>query len=317
MPVEDANEPKIKKKVVAPVVSKEETEPSMIDDVLRLRRQRKAEEIVDREFPPPEAKKQEGESLATTIVTKAMDNLSKAEERAEQAADASRGEVVAANAELAKAREDLYKVQYESIKDMVGKLNTTLEGIRQGSANPKTAKQVIAEAKELDEILHPGGRPTGEAVPQVDLQTQITITKMNQEHELAMKKLDLELQKMKQEWDIKLMEFKDNRDFKQKEYEDSQRMKTDGMGALQDMAVAITHGFERDKGVQSPVTAAAAAAKSGPLRSEPGREGAADVVATIKSFPCQQCSEPLAVPEEGDTIVCPQCSTEYKITRNA
>jgi hypothetical protein len=313
-PVRDINAPIPKGSTNPPVASDKDLEPSLMDEVAKARRLKKVEQIIDREFPPPEKRADQGESIATTIVNKALDNLSKAEERAEVAADKSREEVAAAGEALDKAKEDLYRVQYDSIKEMVGKLTTALEDIRKGVAKPKTLQDIVGEAKELDALLHPEGSrpPGGGSPPAVDTTTQITMLKMQQDHELAMKNLELQIMSMNKEWDLKLLEFRDNKDVKLKEYEDGKKFRSEGLGALQDVVMAINQGVERDMEdtiTGEPKTRARRQAR--PRATEEGEE----LEASIKSFPCQTCGEKLAVSEEGGQLTCPQCGTEYNVTR--
>jgi hypothetical protein len=310
MPVIDVNAPKITQKVTPPVGTGQAQEPSFIDDVMKVRRQKMAEKLVEDELGTRRPAEQ-SESLATTIVTKAMDNLSKAEERAEKAVDRSRDEAAAANAALEQAKENVYKVQLESMTAMLQRLERAQEDIKKG-AGSKSFADVAREAKELLAVINPQGSERAAAVAApVDFNAQLQLTKMQMDHELALKKMDLEMNRSNQEFNLKLQEFADNRAMKKTEYEDSKALRHQGLSAVEDIAVAVSQAVGGDSSMEEPIPAKAPGEVKTPAPS--ASEG--NFEASILSFPCQVCKTTIAVPEEGGDIACPNCGATYNVNK--
>jgi len=326
MPVQETPNGRIEKQIVPPMnVGNQQT--SFVDDVLKIRQQVAAENIAKSSFGSGGASATD--TLATSIVTKALENLNKAEERYASDAQKSRQDAIAAGAALEKAKEDVYKVQMDSMKMMLERLEKAQADVRAGAAAPKSVSDAIKEAQELVAIIN-GGRGEANTLrqpPTTDISTQISLLKLQQEHEMAMKKIDLEMLKMKQDADIKMLEFKDNRDQKLREYEDNRKFKGDAMSTLEDIAAAAAAatGSSGDKeemsfsaeGHDEVRVSKSPKFKPGPpasLAQTPPAESAT-YEATLLSFPCQSCKTEVLVPEEGGGVVCSNCGAKYNVDK--
>jgi len=308
MAIEDVNKPKVEGKT-APPIGRSEQQPTMVDEMLKIRQYRDAKDLIDKTMGdgPPKA---EVESMGASVVKAALDNSQKAAEAAQAMAD--RKDVVAEKArkEADDSRQAFYTILFQQMSDVSRNLQSAFDDVKRG-AEPKSATSIIKEAKELLEVIAPQ-KPEGErvqATAPVDMTSQITLKKMELDHSLAMKQLELTIAEMNNNFNLKLADFKDNKERSWRKYEDDKSFRSEGLGALQDIGMAISGGIKKDM-PGSRVATKTAEAKSG---TKVSREE--EYAVEVNAFPCQQCGEQIAVPEEGGIVTCTQCGSEYTVRK--
>lgn len=308
---EDINAPEMKKKVVTPVANPETGEPTPVDEMLKIRRQRVAEDMMKNEFGSGGGR---DENLATTIVTKSLDKMSEAEKYYQDIAAKAEARADGMGAELSQAKEDLVRVQVEGIKEMMGKLGDTLKEIKTGT-QPKDALTTVREAKQILEALQ-GERPEASAAPppnpQGDLQTQLALLKLQFDNQLAIKRLDLEIARQNNEFEINKLRLREEHNDDVRRYQDNLSFREKGLNTISDLASGISAGIGREmEGTdqQGHVESTKVASKGQPAEPD------TDYELTVKSFRCTGCGETLAIPPTGDEVTCPSCETTYAIGR--
>jgi hypothetical protein len=314
-PFEDVNVPRIPGKVVAPTGIGQPSDPTFMDDVIKARRQAAAEEIAKRTFNSGGSG--QPDSLAVAIVTKAMDNLNKAEERYQRDADKSREVATAAATELRNAQASLSKIQLDQTNATLTKVEAAIDAMKHGQP-PKSTADTIREAQELVGLLG-GNKPDPSPVPRAtDPTIELQILQMKLNHDLQMKKFDIESARAEREFQLKLQEFADNRADKKVENEDKRNLRANGLNALQDIANSVVVGMGADMGEAPPVAKhpIASQAKS-PTAANHQPVTEPQMEAVLLSFPCQNCKTEIEVPKGGGNVSCPDCGATYNITQGA
>jgi len=293
---------------------------SFTDDYLKLRKQKKAEEMIKDEFgnvkntepEEPKAKNDKlgDESLQATIVRGAMDMQTKTAERVEKMLSSKEEDLKEARENERKSEAAFYQVQIDQLKDVKDSVAKALEEIRKG-AQPKSAIEVLEEAETLIDRIEKR-RPKVEGIPAttggVSESTLLKLEEMKENHEIAMKNLELQISKSNNEFQLKMAEFKDNRMFKIQEYQDNVDFRKQGMSGVEDLIGSIGAGIDRDRG----------RGESAPTKKAPrGKSSEPHLEATIRKFPCQTegCDGMVLVKETDSVAVCPECDAEYEIKK--
>lgn len=243
----------------------------------------------------------EGETLATSIVGKAIDKMDRATERAEEAVKRKEADAETLRGEADKARAELHGTLLTQTQNTLAEVTKALNDTRKGVGQPQTAKQVLEDALSFVDVIREklGGGDGGKEVkvtPAQDPMVTIQLQQMAQNHEMAMKQIELQLQQMTNEFKVKMAEFQDNRVHRQREYEDNKRFREKGLEGVQDILSSIAVGISGETGEET---------------GEVGEE--AKMKATITTLPCQNCGYKIAVPAEGGHLTCPECEAEYTV----
>jgi hypothetical protein len=341
--IHDANfTPSVKDQPLQEGTQIPQKETTYVDEYLKLRQQKKMERLIEEEMGIGESKvkepqQQPAESLAATIVTKAMELSSKANERAEHLADRNDDIAQKARLEADKAKSDLFSITAQQIGGALENIKELRQEIKQGSP-PRDLVTQVKEARELLTVLSPPQPKEAPAPVGVDSTVTIALEKMRMDHEMTIKGLDLQLQKMNQEFQIQLSKINTDNSYKKQEYEDSKNFKSRGLDTLSDAAAAIAAGFAgagAGAGQNAPVA-------SGPVAfSPPGASPVAETVAEppiatmpygdgsspagavageqpiqakVTGFPCQNCQTKVTVLPGATTAICSKCGSDYEIT---
>lgn len=311
--------------------SQQAQETSFIDDLLKLRKQRKLEQLVDAELgnnggqqhiqKPPE------ESLAASIVNKAMEISSQANQRVQDLANRNDESAQKARAEADKAKNDLFAIVSQQIGGALEKIEKMRDEIKTGS-KPRDLAEEVKSARDLLTILQPPQREAP-VVSGVDSNVTVTLEKMRMDHEMSLKNLDLQLQKMNQEFQLALAKLNSDESYRKREYEDNNSYRQRNMDTFSDIAASIAAGFggnkdeEREESIEVPrespvgrrTTAKDRNIVAPPSINNPGivNDKVNETGDAQESFECQNCGDTIFVKPGQKVVVCKKCNSEYNI----
>ncbi len=251
-------------------------------------------------------KKDPGESLATSIVTKSMDIQQDAIKRMDNEAGKLREEVKEAQAAAS-------QMQFALLNDKLGRIEEAQKksdaAAREaaGTGAPKSAFDYYGQVKgELEKLLA-GMKTTPEPSHQGGLSetTTIELKKLELEQQRVLAQIAADNARADREFNLKMAEFVDNKELKREEYKDKKMFREQGLQGVSDIVAAIGAGLRGEMGgVQREVTSE---------ETPDGRES--EMGAYISQFPCTICGTPVPV-EQGDTTAkcpSPECGAVFQI----
>lgn len=317
----DANMPQSSTGEALPTNAGQGNPETLIERVLKHREQMKALDTVHDEMNGTKKGKNEEESLAASIVNKALDvNLKTNQDLRDEVRDREK-DVNTARAEADKAKADLYTVIGQQIGGAMDRLEKIQEDMRKGVYdNPNRQKSLVdqvKEAKDLLGVLTPAEpRPSSQSSDSMDFNSTIALERLKQGHEVEMRKLDLQIEQMKNDFQWKMAELTDNKKQRDREYEDSRSFRQTALQEVGDIAAGIAASMGGGgAGVAAEGVAGQPQDGGQPPPGPPPPPGVKPKMAYIQSFPCQKCGEPVAIPKEGNTVACTTdgCGMVYTI----
>lgn len=249
------------------------------------------------------------EGLPIKILQSAMENNAQLVKQANDMVEKKEKDVETLRAKADKSQTDLMSMMFSEWGRVSGDLKSIMDKIEKKEPPPRDAITTIKEAKELITMI--GGELGVNRAPAQVVPSNEEISLRRQEaqwaHDDRILAMNMELEKMRNDLTFKLQELADKKEDKKREYEDSKTMRSNALSMVTDIAGAAAEGFR---------------AKTGGVASQPDTPGKGtpppdnnEIVAFVKSFPCQNCGEAVAVPKDDSPIVCPSCSTQYGLKR--
>ncbi len=283
--------------------------PDLVDRVLKTREREMALKALGRMTGDKEGN---GESLAASIVNKALDvNLTTNKELRDQI-QKSDAAIVIARGEADKAKGELYQVIANQVGAALQKLEKVQEDIHQGKTkSEKSLVEQVKEARDLLTILSPEQKAASSVSSASEYTMNLTLQQMAKDHELNMKKFDLEIEKMRTDLQFKLAQLADEAKWKEREWEDNKDYKKNALNRVTEIAASIAAGFtggpQGDQISGQPIPAYS------PINSQPPPMNEPQIF--VKSFPCQGCGEAIAIPDDATEVLCPtpNCGMAYTI----
>lgn len=259
------------------------------------------------------------EPITASIVNAAFGMMKDANHEIREEAASKQKQIDVAFQQRDEAKAQSLQVQLGQLMDSQRKLDEALASLKAGAGTSavsqlREAKELLAEVKKMAGEERQG--PTSPVSVGLSAELQITIMKMQQDHDFAMKKMDLEIANSNRDWELKKAEFIDNKEFKQREYEDKVKSRETGMGGFSDILAAVATGLTAERtGIAAPASSAIQAqppSAAPPVHVE-GQEKP-PFKAAINKFPCQSCGYPVEI-TAGETVAkCESCKAEYDIT---
>jgi hypothetical protein len=255
------------------------------------------------------------ETLAATIVSKALDINQKTNEQLQEQVRHKEIDVANAIKEADRTKEQLMTIIASQVSGAVNKMEERLEEIKKGAsqvAPPKSWIEQLRELKELEAVLNPDRHSPPPSPGLQDLTATLQLQQIKNEHELAMKKFDVELQRMQTDLQLRLTEMSENSKWKNREYEDDRKFKSSALEQVGDIAAGIAAGLGSAKVAGGIAGQPEAADDTQYDQPQKGRHSA-----VIEAFKCQTCGGDIKVPDEGDQVTCPnmECGTTYALTK--
>ena len=203
--------------------------------------------------PSPPAKSQE-EPLASSIVTAAMTSMKDTNKEIREEANKLHERYETAVKERDIARASALENQIGALVESQNKLEEALKDMKAGASRGaisefKEARQLLSEVQEL------GGKEAhGPPAPAISPELQITLMKMQHDHELAMKNLELQIANANRDYNLKVAEFQDNKDLRWKEYEDKKSGRGGMMSGFQDLVSSLAGNITTEREVEEGIT---------------------------------------------------------------
>lgn len=251
-------------------------------------------------------KTDEGQGLATSIVTNAMQTQEKAIERMQSDAKELKEEIKEANAAAARAEYSLLNEKLDRIQDAQKKSDESAKKAAEAGA-PRSSFDVYYEVKgALDKMVSDmrANQPVQAAQPSTanELSVQIELKKLELEQQRVLGEISANAKASDREFELKIRQFSADENYRKLEYEDKKNFRQQGLQGLTDIIGAFGAGIGRDMGEPGQETV---------IEPQPG-EGE-EMGAYITSFPCSVCGEPVNV-EPGSAIArCSDCGATFSI----
>lgn len=251
----------------------------------------------------------EGESLATSIVTKSMETQSELLKQMREDASGLKKEVKEANQAASNMQWELLQKTLEDIKEAQRKADESAKAAAAAGA-PKDAfgyyNQVKEELSKLVQSL-PQKEPAPQNAGGMSDATQIRLKELELEQLRILEEIRQENQRANQEFQLKLAEFSDNKELRKMEYEDKRRFRQEGLQGLTDFATAIGASISAERGVPAETSEEVAR----PSRVKTGKEE----TAYIGAFDCAECGKEVLVTAGQNIATCPGCGAKYTVDR--
>lgn len=252
------------------------------------------------------------EPLAATVVKEAMANSAKLVERANEMADRKDTAALEARKEADKSKTDLYALMFQEMSKTSADLRAVMANIDKDKPPPRDAISAIKEAKDLLTLMGGemglGGNKQPPPTLSPDPQFAMQLEQMRENHDLAMKKFDAEMKEADRKFQLQMAQFQEDTRYKRQEYDDGKKRG----GAIMENVMDIGQSILAGVGGGTAKEVSQEAPESGDNQEEPA------IKAMVKSFPCQFCQTPIAVPDDGNEVTCPneECGAKFTINGN-